>query len=168
MKLKKKMKNFHTFELIQMEDMYNSVLKKVEKLTKNINKQFKDYNIRGFTIEYEKQNIFENMKKLAYKKFRKSHLVIIFRKYYINIFTQNELTRIKRTRSHKNPHHAKTYHKIIYRNFLNFQYRPYVMPLTKEDKEPFENLNITDIKKKRNKTKKKIYVDPYLNIKIKT
>ena len=161
------MKNFHTFELIQMEDMYNSVLKKVEKLTKNINKQFKDYNIRGFTIEYEKQNIFENMKKLAYKKFRKSHLVIIFRKYYINILTQNELKRIKRTRSHKNPYHIKTYHKIIYRNFLNFQYRPYVMPLTKEDKEPFENLNITDIKKKRNKTKKKIYIDPYLNIKIK-
>ena len=150
------------FQIARKNCQINSILllKLVQifqlKLTKNINKQFKDYNIRGFTIEYEKQNIFENMKKLAYKKFRKSHLVIIFRKYYINIFTQNELTRIKRTRSHKNPHHAKTYHKIIYRNFLNFQYRPYVMPLTKEDKEPFENLNITDIKKKRNKTKKKI------------
>ena len=129
-----------------MEDMYLPVVNKVQKLTKNIDKQFKDYNIRGFRIERKKENLFSYMKNLAYKKFRKEHLVEIFRKNNINIFGKNELNKIRRTRSHKLPYHKKTYHTIIYRNLFNYKYRPYLFQLTKEDMSNKKFLNLTDYK----------------------
>ena len=64
--------------------------------------------------------------------------------------------------------HQKIYHILIYRNFLNFKYSPYVMPLTKEDKSHKMFYNLTDINKKRKKIKKQIYINPYLEMKIKT
>ena len=151
-----------------MEDMYLPVVNKVQKLTKNIDKQFKDYNIRGFRIERKKENLFSYMKNLAYKKFRKEHLVEIFRKNNINIFGKNELNKIKRTRSHRIPYHKKTYHTIIYRNLYNYQYHPYLFPLTKEDISNQKFLNLTDYKKRKKKIKKQVFINPYLEMKIKT
>ena len=157
-----------TFIEMYMEDMYLPVVNKVQKLTKNIDKQFKDYNIRGFRIERKKENLFSYMKNLAYKKFRKKHLVEIFRKNNIDIFGKNELNKIKRTRSHRLPYHKKTYHKIIYRNLYNYRYRPYLFPLTKEDISNRKFLNLTDYKKRKKKVKKRVFINPYLEKKIKT
>ena len=157
-----------TFVRLEMEDMYNPVVNKVEKKTKKMIKQFKDYNIRGFKIETKKDNFYLYLKNLAFKKYRKKHLIRIIRKQKINIFSRNELNKIKRTKSHKMINHQKIYHILIYRNFINFKYNPYVMPLSKEDKSHKLFYNLTDINKKRKKIKKQIYINPYLEMKIKT
>ena len=90
-----------TFIKIEMEDMYYPIMKKVNYLTKNMNKQFKDNNIRGFTIEKTKKNLYSYMKYLAFKKYRKNHLVKIIRKNNIEIFGENELKKLRRAKSHK-------------------------------------------------------------------
>ena len=161
------MEGVKTFIGMEMQDMYFPAVKKVQILTQKIDKQFKEYNIRGFTIERKKENLFTNMKNLAFKKFRKKHIIQILRKNYINIFDKNELNKIRRTRSHRLPYHKKTYHTIIYRNLFNYKYRPYLLPLTKEDKSNKNFLNLTDIKKRRKKTKKRIFINPHLEMKIK-
>ena len=157
-----------TFMNIQMEDMYYPVVNKVEKLAKKMTMQFKEYKIRNFTIEKKKVNLFSYMKNLAFKKYRKIHLVKIIRKQYINIFSKKELNKLRRTKSHRLPYHQKTYHIIIYRNLYNYKYRPYVMPLTKEDKANQYIFNLTDINRKRKKIKKRVFVNPHLELKIKT
>ena len=156
------------FVRMEMEDVYNPVLNEVESKTKKMIKLFKNYNIRGFTIERKKDNFYLYLKNLAFKKYRKKHLIRIIRNQKINIFSRNELNKIKRTKSHKMTNHQKIYHILIYRNFLNFKYSPYVMPLTKEDKSHKMFYNLTDINKKRKKIKKQIYINPYLEMKIKT
>ena len=156
------------FVRMEMEDVYNPVLNEVESKTKKMIKLFKNYNIRGFTIERKKDNFYLYLKNLAFKKYRKKHLIRIIRNQKINIFSRNELNKIKRTKSHKMTNHQKIYHILIYRNFLNFKYSPYVMPLTKEDKSHKIFYNLTDINKKRKKIKKQIYINPYLEMKIKT
>lgn len=157
----------NTFIEMEMEDMYCPVVEKVKKLTKKIDKQFKDYNIRGFTIERKKENIYYYMKNLAFKKFRKKHLIQIYKKNYIDIFSKKELNKITRPKSHRNPYHKKTYLTIIYRNLYNYKYRPYLMPLTNEDKSNKLFLNLTDIKKKRKKIKRKIIINYHLEMKLK-
>ena len=158
----------NTFIEMYMEDMYLPVVNKVQNLTKKIDKQFKDYNIRGFRIERKKENLYSYMKNLAYKKFRKNHLIEIFWKNNINIFGKNELNKIRRTRSHKLPYHKKTYHTIIYRNLYNYKYRPYLFQLTKEDLSNKKFLNLTDYKKRKKRIKKRVFINPHLEMKIKT
>ena len=152
----------NTFIEMDMEDMYLPVVNKVQKLTKYIDKQFKEYDIRGFTIERKKENLFLSMKNMAYKKYRKKHLFKVFRKNNINIFRKYELNKIRRTRSHRIPYHKKTYHTIIYRNLYNYNFRPYLMPLTKEDTSSNIFLNLTDIKKRRRKIKKRVFFNPLI------
>ena len=157
----------NTFIKMEMEDMYFPIVKKVQQLTKHIDKQFKDYNIRGFTVERRRENLFLDMKLLAFKKYRKLHIIPIIRKTYINIFDKNEIDRIRRPRSHGLPYHKRTYNTIILRNFNNFKYNPYLFPLSKEDTSNKLFLNQTDIKKKRKKIKQKIYLNPHIEMKIK-
>ncbi len=155
-----------TFTKFQVDNLNQPLLYKLSKLKRNLNRNFKYYDIRKIDVDYDKhKNFFKYMKELAYLKYRRSHLVKIFSKNYFDIFTQKELNKIKRRKSHKNPYHKKTYHRLIYRNLYNYQYKPYVLPLQKEDK--INKLNLTDTLNKKRKTKKKAFVNPYLDKKIK-
>ena len=152
------MDGHNTFVGIYVEDMYKPVERKVKKLTKYIDDQFKLYNIRGFNIERKEENLFIYMKNLAYKKYRKDHLIEIFRKYNKNILGKNELNKIKRTRSHKIPYHKMNYYTLIYRNLNNFKYRPYLFPLTKEMLSNKIFLNLTDRNIRKKFKKKPIFI----------
>ena len=154
-----------TFIKIEMEDMYYPVVKKVNYLTKNMNKQFKENNIRGFTIEKTNKNLYSYMKYLAFKKYRKNHLVKIIRKNNIEIFGENELKKLRRAKSHKLPFHRKAYHILIYRNLDNYKYYPYLFPLIKEEKS-YDNLLSYSEKRARKKKRKRIFIDKYLETKI--
>ena len=155
-----------TFTKFQVDNLNQPLLYKLSKLKRNLNRNFKYYDIRKIDVDYDKhKNFFKYMKELAYLKYRRSHLVKIFCKNYFDIFTQKELNNIKRRKSHKNPYHIKTYHRLIYRNLYNYQYKPYVLPLQKEDK--INKLNLTDTLNKKRKTTKKAFVNPYLDKKIK-
>ena len=160
----KKMDGHNTFVGIYVEDMYKPVERKVKKLTKYIDDQFKLYNIRGFNIERKEENLFIYMKNLAYKKYRKDHLIEIFRKYNKNILGKNELNKIKRTRSHKIPYHKMNYYTLIYRNLNNFKYRPYLFPLTKEMLSNKIFLNLTDRNIRKKYKKKPIFTNPHLEL----
>ena len=155
-----------TFTQFQVDKLNQPLLYKLTKLRRNLNKNFKYYDIRKIDIDYDKhKNFFKYMKELAYLKYRKIHLVKIFRKNYFNAFAQKELKNKKREKSQPFPYHVKTYHRLIYRNLYNYQFKPYVLPLKKEDK--INNLNLTDGQIKRKKTRKKIFANPYLDRKIK-
>ena len=155
-----------TFTQFQVDNLNQPLLYKLNKLRRNLNKHFKYYDIRKIDVDYDKhKNFYKYMKELAYLKYRKKHLVKIFRRNYFNILTQKELNVIKRRNSHHNPYHQKSYHALIYRNLYNYQYKPYAFPLKKEDK--INRLNLTDAKLKRKKGKKIIFVNPYLDKKIK-
>jgi len=158
------MDGLNTFIRLYMKDMYSPVEQKVKKLTKNIVEQFKLYNIRGFNIERKKENFYIYMKNLAFKNYRKEHLIQIFRKYHKNILEKKEINKIKRTRSHKIPYHKMTYHTIIYRNLYNYKYRPYLLPLTKDDNSDKIFLNLTDNKMKRKFKKRHVFVNPHLEL----
>lgn len=145
--------------------MHYPILKKVNNLTKNMNKQFKDNNIRGFTIEKTNKNLYLYMKNLAFKKYRKNHLVKIIRKNNIEIFGENELKKIRRTKSHKLPEHRKAYHILIYRNLVNYKYKPYLYPLKNEEKS-YNNLLSYSEKRARKKKGKRIFINKYLDEKV--
>ena len=155
-----------TFTQFKVDNLNQPLLFKLNKLKRNLNKNFKYYDIRKIDIDYDKhKNFFKYMKELAYLKYRKNHLVKIFKKYYFNLFTQKDLNNLKRRKSHDNPYHVKTYQRLIYRNFYNYQYKPYVLPLSKEDR--INKLYLTDAYLKKKKRKKKIFTNPCLDRKIK-
>lgn len=155
-----------TFTNFQVDKLNQPLLYKLTKLRRNLNKNFKYYDIRKIDVDYDKhKNFYKYMKELAYLKYRRKHLVKIFRNYYFNIFTIKELSDIKRRNSHPHPYHEKTYHRLIYRNLYNYQFKPYVLPLKKEDK--VNILNLTDGQMKRRKNKKRKFVNKYLDKKIK-
>lgn len=155
-----------TFTQFKVDNLNQPLYFKLNKLKRNLNKNFKYYDIRKIDVDYDKhKNFYKYMKELAYLKYRKNHLVKIFKKYYLNLFTQKDLNNLKRRKSHNNPFHIKTYQRLIYRNFYNYQYKPYVLPLNKEDK--INKLNLTDTVIKKKKTKKKIFSNPYLDKKLK-
>ena len=155
-----------TFTQFRVDNLNQPLLYKLNKLKRNLNKNFKYYDIRKIDVDYDKhKNFFKYMKELAYLKYRKNHLVKIFKKYYFNKFTQKDFNNLKRNKSHNNPYHIKTYQRLIYRNLYNYQYKHYVLPLNKEDK--INKLNLTDTILKKKKTKKKIFSNPYLDRKIK-
>lgn len=156
----------NTFTQFKVNNLNQPLLYKLRKLNRNINKNFQFYDIRKIDIDYDKhKDLFKYMKELAYLKYRRNHLVKIFKKTYFNILNLKELEYLKRRKSHNNPYHEKTYHRLIYRNFYNYQFKPYVLPLKKED--IINRLNITDKQFKRRKRKKRIFVNPYLDMKIK-
>ena len=156
-----------TFTKFEVEALDQPLLFKLNKLKRNINKNFKYYDIRKVDIDYDKhKNFYKYMKELAYLKYRKIHLIKIIRRKYFNIFTKKDLYDLKRRYSHYNPYHKKSYHTLIYRNLYNYQYKPYVLPLENEDK--IDRLNITDIKIGRKKVKKRLFINPYLDEKIKS
>ena len=164
--INKKMDGKTTFTQFRVDNLNQPLLYKLNKLKRNLNKNFKYYDIRKIDVDYDKhKNFFKYMKELAYLKYRKNHLVKIFKKYYFNKFTQKDFNNLKRNKSHNNPYHIKTYQRLIYRNLYNYQYKPYVLPLNKEDK--INKLNLTDTILKKKKTKKKIFSNPYLDRKIK-
>ena len=156
-----------TFTQFKVDNLNQPLLYKLNKLKRNLNKNFKYYDIRKIDVDYDKhKNLFKYMKELAYLKYRRKHLVKIFRKNYFNIYyIQKELNDLKRRKSHKNPYHVKTYTRLIYRNLYNYQFKPYLLPLKKEDK--INRLNLTDINIRKRKTKKKLFYNPYLDRKIK-
>ena len=160
--INKKMDGKTTFTQFRVDNLNQPLLYKLNKLKRNLNKNFKYYDIRKIDVDYDKhKNFFKYMKELAYLKYRKNHLVKIFKKYYFNKFTQKDFNNLKRNKSHNNPYHIKTYQRLIYRNLYNYQYKPYVLPLNKEDK--INKLNLTDTILKKKKTKKKIFSNPYLD-----
>ena len=155
-----------TFTQFRVDNLNQPLIYKLNKLKRNLNKNFKFYYIRKIDVDYDKhKNFFKYMKELAYLKYRKNHLVKLFKQYYFNKFTQKDLNNLKRRKSHNNPYHIKTYQRLIYRNFYNYQYKPYVLPLNKED--IINKLNLTNTLLKKKKTKKKIFSNPYLDKKIK-
>ena len=155
-----------TFTQFRVDNLNQPLIYKLNKLKRNLNKNFKFYDIRKIDVDYDKhKNLFKYMKELAYLKYRKNHLVKLFKQYYFNKFTQKDLNNLKRRKSHNNPYHIKTYQRLIYRNFYNYQYKPYVLPLNKED--IINKLNSTNTLLKKKKTKKKIFSNPYLDKKIK-
>jgi len=155
-----------TFTKFEVEDLKQPLLFKLNKLKRNINKNFKYYDIRKVDIDYDKhKNFYKYMKELAYLKYRKIHLIKIIKRKYFDIFTDKDKYDLKRRYSHSNPYHKKSYHTLIYRNLYNYQYKPYVLPL--ENKDKIDRLNITDIQMGRKKNKKRVFINPYLDDKIK-
>ncbi len=154
-----------TFKNIKMKDMHYPILEKVNKIEKNMNKQFKAHKIRGFSIEKKKNNLFLYMKKLAYKKYQKQHYIKIIKKNNINIFSENELNKIRRTKSHKLPYHQRIYHMLIYRNYGNYKYKPYLFPLNNEEKDEQNLLSYSERRMIRRK-RPRIFVNHELESKI--
>ena len=154
-----------TFINMEIEDMYYPILEKVNKMENNMKKQFKAHKIRGFSIEYKKDNLFLYMKHLAFKKYQKQHLIKIIRKNNINIFSVNELNKIRRTKSHKLPYHQRAYHMLIYRNFGNYKYKPYLFPLNKEEKDEQNLLSYSERRRVRKK-RQRIFINHELESKI--
>ena len=141
-----------TFKNMEIEDMYYPILEKVNKMEKNMKKQFKAHKIRGFSIQYKKNNLFMYMKHLAFKRYQKQHLIKIIRKNNINIFSENDLNKIRRTKSHKLPYHQRAYHKRQ-RIFINHELESKIRYLRKI-KERLK-LKSTSIKKIKIITKSK-------------
>ena len=154
-----------TFIKMEMEDMYYPISEKVNKMEKNMTKQFKAHRIRGFSIESKKDNLFTIMKNWAFKKYQKIHLIKIIRKNNIDIFSEQELNKIRRPKSHKLPYHDKAYYMLIFRNYENHKFEPYLLPLKKEEKADINPLSYSQgrmIKRKR----QKIFVNHELESKI--
>ena len=154
----------NTFTLLSVDGINQPLLYKLKNLKRTINKNFKYIDIRYSDIDYEQNNnLYKYMKHLAFLKYKKKNLIKILKKYNIDIFNKKELYKLKRRNSHDIPYHKKTYHKIIYRNFYNYQYKPYVLPLNKEIKLNY----LTDYKSKKYiKEKRNIFFNPYLDKKI--
>ena len=154
-----------TFKNMEIEDMYYPILEKVNKMEKNMKKQFKAHKIRGFSIQYKKNNLFMYMKHLAFKRYQKQHLIKIIRKNNINIFSENDLNKIRRTKSHKLPYHQRAYHMLIYRNYGNYKYKPYLFPLNKEEKDEQNLLSYSERRMIRRK-RQRIFINHELESKI--
>jgi hypothetical protein len=155
-----------TFTKYQVDDLNQPLTNRLNKIKKNLNKNFKYYDVRKIDLDYDKhKNLYKYMKELAYLKYKRLHLVKILKKNEIDIFTQKELNEKRRRFSHLNPYHEKTYQILIYRNIFNFRYRPYALPLANED--TINKLNLTDTNIRRRKFKQKTFINPYLDQKIK-
>ena len=156
-----------TFTLMEVDELNQPQLYKLNNLKRTINKNFELYDVRKIDIDYEQhKNLYKYMKQLAYFKYRRKNLIKIIGNYNKNIIKKEELIKLKRRNSHDLPYHKKTYHTLIYRNLYNYKFKPYALPLNKEDK--IIELNLTNAKLKINKIeKKRIIINPYLDIKYK-
>ena len=156
-----------TFTLMEVNELNRPQLYKLNNLKRIINKNFELYDVRKIDLDYEQnKNLYKYMKQLAYFKYRRKNLIKIIDNYNKNIIKKEELKKLERRNSHDFPYHKKTYHILIYRNLYNYKFKPYALPLNKEDK--LNELNLTNAKLKINKTKKKnIIINPYLEMKYK-
>lgn len=156
-----------TFTLMEIDELNQPQLYKLNNLKRTINKNFELYDVRKIDIDYEQhKNLYKYMKQLAYFKYRRKNLIKIIDSYNKNTIKKEELKKIKRRNSHDLPYHKKTYHTLIYRNLYNYKFKPYALPLNKEDK--INELYITNASLKVNKKeKKRIIINPYLDIEYK-
>jgi len=154
-----------TFTLMEIDELKQPQLYRLNNLKRTINRNFELYDVRKFDIDYEQhKNLFKYMKKIAYFKYRRKNLVKIIDNYIKYTLKKEELKKAKRRNSHDLPYHKKIYHILIYRNLYNYKFKPYAFPLNKEDK--INELNLTNAELKINKKeKKKIAINPYLDLK---
>ena len=156
-----------TFTLMEVDELNQPQLYKLNNIKRTINKNFEFYDVRKIDIDYEQhKNFYKYMKQLAYFKYRRQNLTKIINKYIKDTIKKEELQKIKRRFSHDLPYHKKTYYTLIYRNLYNYKFKPYALPLNKEDK--IDKLNLTFATLKINKKeKKRIIKNPYLEVKYK-
>ena len=156
-----------TFTLMEVDELNQPQLFKLNKIKRTINKNFELYDVRKNDIDYEQhKNLYKYMKQLAYIKYRRRNLIKIIDNYNKKSIKKEELEKIKKRNSHHLPYHKKIYHALIYRNLYNYKFKPYALPLNKEDK--INELNLTNAKIKLiKKEKKNIIINPYLDIKYK-
>ena len=69
----------NTFTQLQIDNLNQPLLNKLTKIRRNLNMNFKYYDIRKIDVDYDKhKNFYKYMKELAYLKYRKKHIVKIY------------------------------------------------------------------------------------------
>ena len=80
-----------TFTLMEIDELNQPQLYKLNNLKRTINKNFELYDVRKIDIDYEQhKNLYKYMKQLAYFKYRRKNLIKIIDSYNKNTIKKEE------------------------------------------------------------------------------
>ena len=150
------------FTNYEMENKEYFLTQKINKIKAKLNHDMKIFKIPNFekkSTTQENTNFFLYIKNAANLNYIKRNYLKILKDKFLNVINKNELAKIrKRKYSHDVPYHLKTYHLLIYRNFDNFKYKPFLFPLEEKDR---KRKCLTIEKQKKVKRRKINYINKY-------